>query len=215
MRRTDLALPWPEVRARMADISALIGGEDSRLGPRMQRVHQSRCARALAIDLLRELGVEAQAIGKGPAGEPVWPEGMTGSLAHTGQFAVAVVAAAQGCAGLGIDIEPALPLPEETESLILGDEEREWVKREAHAEPSVDRLVFCAKECVHKAVNPGSGAWLEFDEVRIRFDEPRSSFVPEPRSAAAEKALAGLQPRGHVMRTQGHYVVVLHLAPAV
>lgn len=213
-RTIDLALPWPHIRARLADISHLIGGEDSRLTPQMRRVHQSRCARALAIDLMAEFGVHAREIGKGPVGEPRWPTGAMGSLSHSGSFACAVVAPADSCAGLGIDIEPALPLPGETATLILRDEEHAWVQDIAGREPAADRLVFCAKECVHKAIYPRDQAWLEFTDVCIRFDDSCTRFTPEPATDAARKAFDGLRAEGHVLREHGQFVLLLRLAAA-
>lgn len=214
MRRTDLNLPWPGVRARIGDISALIGGEDSRLTPQMRRVHQSRCARLLALELLSEQGIEAAAIGKGPGGEPIWPPGSLGSLSHTGHFAAAAVSRPADCAGLGIDIEPADPLPGETGTLILRAEEQDWVRAVGADEPAADRLVFCAKECVHKAIHPRDQTWLEFSEVRIRFDDSRQRFWPRAVSERAQNAFSGLEAEGQVMRVQGQFVVLLHLREA-
>ncbi len=211
MRRIDLSLPWPGVRGRIGDISALIGGENSRLSPQMRRVHQSRCARALAVEQLAEIGIETDAIRKGPAGEPVWPEVACGSLAHTGQFAAAVVARTGQCLSLGIDIEPAVALPGETGTLVLGDEESEWFRAVEDEEPGADRLVFCAKECVHKAIFPINGAWLEFREVRIRFDTARGRFWPEPISDKAQAAFAGLAAEGCILREQAQYILILAL----
>lgn len=177
----------------------------------MRRVHQSRCARALAIDLLSEQDEASQEIRKDPGGAPVWPEGFVGSLAHTDGYAAAAVARRGACVALGIDVEPAEPLPGDTRSLVLSDDERAWVESCALTRPDAARLVFCAKECVHKALHPLRGAWLEFSEVRIEFDARVECFVPHALTPAAADALAGLRAEGRVRTREGHLVTVLAL----
>lgn len=190
---------------RMADTN-------SRLTPGMRRVHQSRSARALAIELLREQGIEVDAIGKGPVGEPIWPEGVCGSLAHSGDWVMAAVAESETTAGIGVDIEPAEALPEDTDAMVLVAEEREWVDSVRAREPAADRLIFCAKECVHKAIYPMSKRWLEFSDVRVDFDEQIQTFRPQPLSDAAFSAFSQDQAEGLMLRQQGQFVLVLRLA---
>lgn len=209
MKRFDLALPWPGVAARLGAFG--LPGEESRLTPPMRRVHQSRCARALALELLAEQGVTVDSIPKGPVGEPIWPEGFVGSLAHTEGFAVAVIARTSTCVALGIDVEPALPLPGDAAELVLLDEERSWVASLQDREPGAGRIVFCAKECVHKAIHPLTGTWLDFPEVHIEVDAARERFVPRPLSGSAATAFGGLRAEGLVARMQDQWVVVLAL----
>ena len=209
MRRLELPLPWSGVGARLGAFG--IPGAESRLKPPMRRVHQSRCARALAIELLGEQGQAVGEIRKDAGGAPVWPEGFVGSLAHTDGYAAAAVARRGACVALGIDVEPAQPLPGETGSIVLTDDERRWVERCAQARPEAARLVFCAKECVHKCVHPLRDAWLEFSEVRIEFDEAMDRFVPHPLTPAATRALSGLRAEGRVFVREQHLVAVLAL----
>lgn len=209
MRRIDISLPWPDVGARLGAFG--VQGAGSRLTPQMRRVHQSRCARALALELLDAQGVIADAILKGPVGQPVWPAGFVGSLAHTEGFAVATVAREEACLALGIDVEPAQPLPDDSARLVLRDEEREWAESAGRAEPCAGRLIFCAKECVHKAVHPLRGAWLDFDEVCIDFDPALECFVPRPVSPAAKAAFSGTRAEGLILRVEGQLVAVLAL----
>ncbi|MGH8517677.1 MAG: 4'-phosphopantetheinyl transferase family protein [Panacagrimonas sp.] len=209
MRRIPIDLPWSGVAARVGVFG--IPGAESRLSPGMRRVHQSRCARALALELLDEQGVTSQEICKDPRGRPQWPPGFTGSLSHTNGHALAATAPLDRCAAVGVDIEPALPLPADADTLVLTIEERRWLDRVGSAEPAAGRLVFCAKECVHKALEPLRDAWLEFADVRIEFDAGLSTFVPHPLSAKARGALAGLDPRGVIHRIESHWVLVLAL----
>jgi 4'-phosphopantetheinyl transferase EntD len=213
MRRVAIELPWSGVAAR-AGAFGIPGGE-SRLSPQMRRVHQSRCARALALELLDEQGVPAlQEIRKDPRGRPQWPRGFTGSLSHTDGHALAATAPLDRCAALGVDIEPALALPPDTDTLVLTEDERRWLQHVGDAEPAAGRLLFCAKECVHKAIEPLRDVWLEFSDVSIEVDFASSTFVPRPLSTKARGALAGLEARGVIRRTEGHWVLVLALFDA-
>lgn len=121
----------------------------------------SGAARILARELLTPLGLGDAAIPRGAAGAPVWPAGIVGSLAHDDVVAVAVVGRAGE--GLGIDVEPAEPLPEDVAALVetagdrLGD----------RGDPLVHRLLFAAKEAVYKAVYPSTGRILEWEDIRV------------------------------------------------
>lgn len=209
MRRLDLPLPWPGVGARLGAFG--IPGAESRLKPPMRRMHQSRCARALAIDLLGEQGEVVTEIRKDAGGAPIWPAPFVGSLAHTDGYAAAAVARRGACVALGIDVEPAEALPGETGSIVLTDDERDWLARCEATRPEASRLVFCAKECVHKCVHPLRDAWLEFSEVRIDFDEAMENFTPVPLTPAATRALEGLRAEGRVFLREQHLVTVLAL----
>lgn len=208
MRRIAVPLPWPGVSALVGQFG--IPGAESRLAPPMRRVHQSRCARALAVDLLDAHGRSVQEIPKGPVGEPIWPPGFVGSLAHTEHYAAAAISRAEHCAALGIDIEPALPLPGETAELILGDEERAWVEAQT-TEPAAGRVIFCAKECVHKAIHPLTGTWLDFLDVRIECDLAAVRFTVHPLTEAARAAFSAYRAEGHIARVEGQLVTVLVL----
>ncbi len=67
-----------------------------------------RCARAA----LAGLGLAAVPIPQGPAGEPQWPAGVTGSITHCPGYRACAVARTADPAGLGIDAEPDEALPD-------------------------------------------------------------------------------------------------------
>lgn len=211
MHRIVLPPPWPGVALGLTFIGDRIGGEDSRLAPAMRRVHQSRCARSLAVDLLGDLGVAAQVIGKGPVGEPVWPDACVGSLSHTEAYAAAAVARDTACRALGVDVEADLPLPPDTDELILRDEERAQLDGARQRIPGADRLLFCAKECVHKAIHPLRKAWLDFQDVAIDLDAAAGRFAVRPVSELSRRAFDGLRADGRFVQREGHLLAVLAL----
>lgn len=207
MRRIAVPLPWPGVTALVGRFG--IPGAESRLSPQMQRVHQSRCARALAIELLDAQGATVEAIGKGPVGEPIWPDGFVGSLAHTECYAAAVIARQGDVAALGIDIEPAIPLPEDILDRVLTAGEREWANAVAETIPAATRLLLCAKHCVHKVLHPLRGVWLDYHEAVIDVASDLACFTVRATSSQSSQALEGFEPRGVIQLVEGQWVVVL------
>lgn len=206
------ALPGVLAAVALVDCGAPVDGSPA---PRpLRRQRQSAAARELGLALLREAGAAAGNIGRGSDGQPLWPAGYAGSLAHTEGHAAAAVCRVDDWLAVGIDIEPDRPLPPDTDSMVLRDEEREWVADRCKNWSGLDRAIFCAKECVHKAIHPLRGAWLDFQEVRIGFDQDLSRFTVEPVSEAAAAAFGGLQSWGVIERIDGHIVAVLALRSA-
>ncbi|BCP52259.1 4'-phosphopantetheinyl transferase [Kaistia sp. 32K] len=156
-------------RIRPGDEDRLTPIERLTLGARpMIRQRASGAARQIARDLFRRLDhANADIVGE-PSGAPRWPEGLIGSLAHDDEFAVAVVArrgalANLGLASLGVDVEPAEPLPPEVEELIRAEGDQL-----AGIDPALaTRMLFSAKEAVYKAVFPLDGVILNHDDIAV------------------------------------------------
>jgi len=136
---------------------------------RPERRRASGAARNVARRLLTELGAGA-ALARGSHGAPIWPAGFLGSLAHDEAFAVAVVAPAGPLVALGVDIEPAEPLPSDVVDLALYDDERRLAATPA------GRLVFAAKEAVYKAIHPLDGSALEYSDIRVDLEAAQATL---------------------------------------
>lgn len=130
-------------------------------------------ARWCAHEALRELGVDSvHAILRGEKGMPLWPEGYTGSLTHTEGLRIAVAAPTKTLRTVGIDAEPAEPLPDGVLREIARPQEREWVdSQKAAGHGWADRLLFCAKEATYKAWFPMTLRWLGFEDAEIDIRE--------------------------------------------
>jgi 4'-phosphopantetheinyl transferase EntD len=125
--------------------------------------------RALARSLLLQLGCPKGPIPRGPGGAPVFPDGVVGSIAHDDAFAVCVVA--RGGAGMGVDVEPAIALPDDIIHDVVGVDV-DVIGGVAGRDAVLARAVFCAKEAVYKATWPREGVFLEFNDVRISGGAP-------------------------------------------
>jgi 4'-phosphopantetheinyl transferase EntD len=124
----------------------------------------SGAARIAAKGLLAELGAPPGVeLPRSTSRAPRWPPGFVGSLAHDREFAVAAVAPAASILGIGIDVEPPLPLPEDLLDMIATPRERAELKGDLVSA----RLLFCMKEAVYKATNPIDGVFLEHHDVEV------------------------------------------------
>ena len=132
------------------DASALLPAEARALTTTVPAARAaSGAARRSARDLLARLGAAPGPILRTATGAPIWPDGYVGSLAHDEAIAVAVVGRRCDAAGLGIDVEPAEPLPADVADLVIRDGDRSTDL----TDPLGSRLVFVAKEAVYKILN--------------------------------------------------------------
>ncbi len=123
----------------------------------------SGAARIVARGLLAQLGYSDIAVPRGASGEPIWPAGISGSLAHDERVAVAAVGKLSEIGTVGIDVEPAEVLPPEMLELVATPQEL----RKITADPLRGRLLFAVKEAVYKAVFPRDRAFLEFRDIEV------------------------------------------------
>lgn len=163
--------------------------EDEGLGDAVaSRRHEFALGRTCARRALAELVAEAGAIAIGARREPVWPAGVVGSITHTRTFCAAAVARGEDHRGVGIDAEELQDLEPGVVGLVLTPEERDDLG------PDGALIAFSAKEAVYKLWWPLTGAWLGFEDVRIRLDRSAGTFLAEisPRSAGfPAKAIGG------------------------
>ncbi|HFK5734414.1 TPA: enterobactin synthase subunit EntD [Enterobacter sichuanensis] len=111
--------------------------------------------------------------GIGPSGEPLWPEGISGSITHSGTQAMAVVVRHPD-ARVGIDCEAILPDREarEIQDGIIDAQEAMCLTRSGYPFALALTLTFSAKESLFKALFPKVKTFMDFDCARItRLDE--------------------------------------------
>ena len=169
-----LALPGVAVGHRLispGDEHALLKEEIPALAASVVKVRRaSGAARIVARQLLTQLGYANCALPKGPAGAPVWPAGIVGSLAHDSRVAVAAVGMRADVGALGIDVEPAECLPSELLDLVATPQERLNLGDDVYR----GRLLFVAKEAVYKAVHPLDQTFLEHHDVEVNLSERKA-----------------------------------------
>ena len=112
-------------------------------------------ARWCAHQALKELGLTTtEAILRGERGMPLWPKGFTGSLTHTDGLRAAVAAPTRTVRSMGLDAEPAKPLPDGVLRQIARENELTMVyQMQQDGHEWADRLLFCAKEATYKCLS--------------------------------------------------------------
>ncbi len=154
---------------------------------------QTATGRLLAREVLRNMGVSPRAILRNEGGAPDFGAGVVGSIAHDDEFAVCVAGAGVNVA-IGVDVEPALPLPAELlHDVAVTYEERAAVDRDA----VFARLLFAAKEAVYKACFPVERVFYEFADVRLvgHVAAPRERMRFTTKSGATVVVEATRSPR--------------------
>lgn len=103
----------------------------------------------------------------GPSGEPLWPDGISGSITHSGTEAMAVVAPYPAL--IGIDSEAILAENEawEIKDGIIDAHEERVLSRSGYPFALALTLVFSAKESLFKALFPQVQAYMGFDSARV------------------------------------------------
>ena len=126
------------------------------------------CAR----QALTALGAAPTAIPVGPWRNPIWIDGVTGSISHSTTTCAAVVVRCTAWNAIGIDVldrESAATLPAGAERLVTLDSDGEVLTTIPAWVPPL-ALLFSAKESAIKAFSPACRRFVDFTEVRLRFD---------------------------------------------
>lgn len=185
------------------ELAPLLPEEEAALGRVVEkRRREFSVGRACAKRALSALGAPVAPLLRGPYREPVWPDGVVGSITHCVGYCAAAVAFRQHVVSLGIDAEPAAALPEDILGLVASPDERAWV--EAQGGAVWDRLLFSAKESVFKAWFPLTGRWLGFEDAHLEFDLEAATFTAELLVPGPLVAGARLQAfEGRYVRNRG------------
>lgn len=130
-----------------------------------------RLAARLAMSRVADTYTHCE-IAIGPAREPIWPEGLTGSISHCTDMAAAIaVPAALGLQGIGIDIEHVVEgeaLRAVLDSAVNADETRvldRTPSRYTHAQ--LTTILFSAKESFYKSVYANVARFFDFSALSL------------------------------------------------
>jgi len=183
------------------DEDALLPGERSTFRSSAPKIYrQSGAARIVARHLLGVFGFSDVVLSRSLSGAPVWPAGVVGSLAHDDSVAVAAIARSREFSALGIDVEPADPLPPELITLVATPTERRCYP----AAIVESRILFAVKEAIYKALNLFDGPFLDFQDIEVDLNASRGrtrngqtlaiAFTNSPRVVAMSFDLASSIP---------------------
>jgi 4'-phosphopantetheinyl transferase EntD len=155
----------------------------------VSRQREFALGRTCARRALSHFGVTPVPIGVLANRAPSWPAGFVGSITHCRGFAGALVARNDCLRAIGFDAEVAEPLADDLVHLICTSAEVEWMR----AAPPLGgagwpKVLFSAKEAIHKCVSPLYGKMLDFVDVTLLQGDDSRSLVA--RAAVHESELS-------------------------
>ncbi len=144
-----------------------------------KRFVEFSAGRACARLALAEFDISNTPILISPSREPVWPNGFVGSLSHSDDLSVSVIARQTSIRSVGIDLEPVLGLEESLWNLIARPDEQSPPISDRQ---SAECLRYSCKEAVFKCwFTAGGNRILDFDEVFLNFNGTDfTAYVPAP-----------------------------------
>jgi 4'-phosphopantetheinyl transferase EntD len=136
--------------------------------------------RAAAAQALRQLGFEnPPPVLWGKNREPLWPEGIVGSITHCETWSIAIVAKRTSLRAVGIDLEDVQRVQkQDIRSQICTKSELEWIAQ-SEDEFACLAMVFSAKEAVFKAIHPFCRCYFDFKDVELTWDRSVEGFYGE------------------------------------
>jgi 4'-phosphopantetheinyl transferase EntD len=182
MAKTSMVAVVPAGVCCFEQVGTLYGNllpeEAKLLGPHTvnKRREEFAVGRTCARKALAMLGVPSVPLLQGERREPLWPQGIIGSMTHCDHYCAATVARVENCRSIGIDAELNEPLAPGLLSMIARDREREWISQAMESSICWDRLLFSMKESVYKAWYPLERCWLGFEEAEIEVDVEKQIF---------------------------------------
>ncbi|WP_428943560.1 4'-phosphopantetheinyl transferase family protein [Pantoea sp. FN060301] len=180
------ALPGhPDVLLYCASYNAMHYSEalfDDMAIPRPQHLGQAvrkrraeyLASRAVVRCALQRWGADDYILGNGPQREPLWPEGIRGSLSHTHQRISLLLTRTDSGKQPGVDCERLL-LPGKAEALqerIIHPAERKILQHSGLSFATGLTAAFSVKESLYKALYPQLGQFMSFREATIVHSSP-------------------------------------------
>jgi len=165
-----------------------------------RRMREFRHGRDCARSALLQLGAPAIAIPVGNSRQPLWPQGIVGSISHCGDVAGAAVGRSNRFAGIGIDIEADEPVDAALIERICTAGELLAIRAMNLDEARGVRHLFSMKEAAYKALWPLTKQFLEFQDIEVKPDKQAGRFsVTSP---------TGLCPSDLAVRLSGRYAIL-------
>ena len=153
----------------------------------VSRKEHYRSGRICAGEVLSKLGTIGQPVLRDPqTREPLWPEGISGTITHSGNWAAAAAGKTSDVSGIGIDLED---LERQVDSRISRHvcipEEQKWLQEcgEDFLEQNL-KIIFSAKESIFKAFFPYTRTYLHFHDARILMEQ---TFFQKSKSDSLSK----------------------------
>jgi enterobactin synthetase component D len=135
----------------------------------IKRQSEYLAGRYAAIKALRILGFTTNNVPIGKNREPIWPDGVVGSITHTNSSAFCAIALLNDIKQLGIDHENWISVENvnEIKQSIINFPEDKLISQIDLKYEHVFTLVFSAKESLFKALFPSLQCYFDFKDAEI------------------------------------------------
>ncbi|MEM0672023.1 4'-phosphopantetheinyl transferase superfamily protein [Dickeya oryzae] len=172
--------------------------------------------RFCAVQALKKWGIYVRYIGRGEHGEPLWPQGMTGSISHCHNRAVALVGHAAGRIGIGIDVEDEISheVIGNVLTQTLDEHEIDVISVNPALYQACFTLFFSLKESFFKAAYSHVGRYFGFEAISIF----KIDFTHQSMDFVLKKTLSPRLVKGKILRgyfrvlPEQQYVTIVDLA---
>lgn len=141
---------------------------------------------------LEKMGYHYSPIVRDEHGAPIWPEGATGSISHSGDIAAAVVVPNASIQGIGLDIQNMYVIfPSSVLSILLHDDEvSAFLSVPEKLSDLYAYAIFSAKESAIKCFYTIFGYLVNLNEVVVEMNVVKGKFkasVPTNQDAPSLK----------------------------
>ncbi len=134
----------------------------------MKRQRDFSTGRYCARKALENIAVGQVEILMGQCREPIWPEGIVGSISHSKLLTGAIVAKGGGITAVGLDIESIGGVSADMWDMLFKPDEQTYLNKLGHQDRELfATLLFSFKEAFYKLQYPLSKQYLDFKEVEI------------------------------------------------
>ncbi len=133
--------------------------------------------RLAAFRAIKALGIHPEPVLRGKHREPLWQDGIVGSISHKGDIAIAAVVRKTIADGIGVDLERMdEPVNLRISTRVCHPSEMDWIFKSQNNRDIRFRMVFSAKEAGFKAFFPIQQIYLNYLDAELRWNEGRQSF---------------------------------------
>ena len=137
-----------------------------------KRLTDFSTGRYCALKALEQLGIKDVIIPIGANREPIWPEGIVGSISHCDSLAGAIVAKSSDHISLGLDIEEIGRVTPDLWDLVFTENEKNYLSGLSDENKCVQStVIFSIKEAFYKFQHPLTKTFLDFLDVEVEMQD--------------------------------------------
>ena len=150
-----------------------------------KRLADFSSGRYCATKAIEQLEIKDVIIPIGKDREPIWPEGIVGSISHCDRLTGAIVAKNTHHISLGLDIEEIGRVTPDLWDLVFTESEKKYLVGISKIEKEVkSTAIFSVKEAFYKFQHPLTKTFLDFLDVEVCLEDfsrinVLSNLIPE------------------------------------